>query len=159
MVDISFTIVMQWINFGILLFLLYHLLFKPLLGFLDKRSHTIAEHIAETEQNEARSLDLLKEYEAKLKEIRKEAEKLYDDAHIRGEKERGRIMEEALQSSKNIISAAKDDVIRETEKAKQELTQDVSSLVIDCAAKVLGREIDEKDHRKFIKEFIDSKGA
>ena len=43
MVDISLTMILQWLNFALLLFLLTKLLYRPLIGFLDKRRNEIQE--------------------------------------------------------------------------------------------------------------------
>ncbi|MBU1863126.1 MAG: F0F1 ATP synthase subunit B [Candidatus Omnitrophica bacterium] len=154
MVDISFTIIIQWINFGILLFLMHRFLFKPLLGFLDKRSQTIASHIEVVLDNKEKSLEVLQHYEEKLQGVRSEADSLFAEVRTRAEKERSRILKEAQQESKNIVQAAKDDITREAERAKRELTKSISSLVITCSEKVLEREINEDDHKKFIQHFL-----
>ena len=154
MVDISFTMVMQWINFVILLFILHRLLFKPLLRFLDKRSKTIAGHIDEALNNKEKSLEVLREYNEKLRGIRAEADKLFEEAWKRAEHEKMKLIETAQDESRAIVQAAKDDIVRETKKVRDQLKSDISSLVVSCASKVLEREVNEKDHKRFIKEFL-----
>ena len=154
MVDVSFTMIMQWFNFGILLFLLHRFLFKPLLAFLDKRSQEIEAEINEAENNKAKSAEVLSGYEQKLKDIQIEADKIIDAARKEAEKEKTRIIEAAQTESKNIILAAQEDIKSEVNKAKAELSAEVSSLVISCASKVLEREVNDHDHKKFIESFL-----
>ncbi len=156
MVQVDFTIVMQWINFLILVTLLYAFLYKPLLSFLDKRSKSISENIEEALNNKEKSLKTLGEYEEKIKGIESEADRIFGEAKRRAEKEKDRIMDSANTEAKNIIQGAREDIEREVEKARQQLKGDISSLVVSCSSKVLEREISEKDHKKFINDFLQS---
>jgi len=159
MVQVDFTIVMQWINFGILLFLLYQVLYRPILSFLDKRSKTIATHIEEALNNKEESIELKAVYENKISDIQTEADKIFQEARKTAEKEKARIIESAQTESKNIVHAAKEEINREATKAKKELKDCVCSMVVSCASKVLEREVAEGDHKKFIEEFVQQEGA
>ena len=145
---------MQWMNFGILLFILYHILFKPLLKFLDKRSQTIAGNIEEAIRCKEKSLEVLNEYNDKQKAIRSEADKVFQEARRRAEDEKAKIMESAHVESRSIVNSAKNEIERETKKAREQLKSDISSLVVDCASKVLEREVNEQDNKKIIQEFL-----
>ncbi len=154
MVDISFTMVMQWINFAILLFILQRVLFRPLMKFLDKRSKSIAGNIEEALDNKEKSLEVLDHYNTKLKGIRVEADKMFEDARKRAEKEKDKIIESAQNESRIIVEAAKSDIETESKKARNQLKSDISSLVVKCTSKILEREVGEEDHKRFIEEFL-----
>ena len=156
MVDISFTIIMQWINFGILLFILHHVLFKPLLKFLDKRSQSIAGSIEDALNNKEKSLEVLDVYNTQLKGIRTEADKMFEEARTRAENEKKKIIVQAQDESRALVKTAKDDIEREAKKVRDQLTSDISSLAVSCASKILEREVNEKDHKRIIKDFLQS---
>lgn len=156
MVDVGFTIIMQWVNFGILLFLLYAFGYKPLLAFLDRRSKKIADDIDEALANKEKSMEKLSEYEEKLKDIRHEADALFSEARRKGEDERKKIIESAEVEARNVIQSAREEIAREIDKARAHLKQDISAMVIQCTSKVLEREVNEQDHKKTIEEFLQS---
>ena len=58
--------------------------------------------------------------------------------------------------SKEEKETAKDDIEREAKKARDQLTSDISSLAVSCASKILEREVNEKDHKRIIKDFLQS---
>ena len=155
MVDISFTLIMQWINFAILLGLLYVFLYKPLLTFLDKRAKGISSNIEEALNNKEKSLATLEEYQQKIKDIQTEADKMVSDACKGAEKEKNLILESAREESRRVIQSASEEIANEAEKAKHELKKAVSEMVLGCAEKVLEREIKETDHKKFISDFME----
>ena len=154
MVDLSFTIIMQWINFGLLLFLMYILLYKPLMSFLDKRARKISGNIDEALNNKEQSMKVLEEYKVKMKEIQKEADKIFDEARKKAENEKNKILDSAQDDSRQLIDNAKQEIGREAAKAREELKRDFSSLVISCSEKILGREINDEDHSRFMQEFL-----
>jgi len=154
MVDLSFTMIMQWINFGLLLFLLYILLYKPLMNFLDSRAKKIASNIDEALNKKEESLKVLQEYKNKVKDIKSEADKIFDEARKQAEVEKSKIVASAQVESRQIIDDAKSEIKREADKARNELKQEVSSLIVSCSEKILEREIKEADHKKFIKSFL-----
>jgi F-type H+-transporting ATPase subunit b len=156
MVDVSFTMIVQWINFGLLLFLLYILLYKPLMDFLDKRGKKIASNIEEALNNKEESLKMLEDYKSKMRDIQVEADKVFDAVRKKAEEEKHTIMESAHAESRQIIDSAKAEIKREAAKAQTELKAHVSSLIISCSEKVLEREINESDHKKFIEDFLNT---
>jgi len=154
MVDLSFTMVMQWINFGLLLFLLYILLYKPLMNFLDSRAKKVASDIDEALNKKEESLKVLEQYKEKVKNIQGEADKIFDEARKKAEVEKSKIIEAAQSESRQIINDAKAEIQREATHARNDLKQDISSLVVSCSEKVLEREIKMADHKNFIENFL-----
>ena len=60
------------------------------------------------------------------------------------------------KEAQNVLKSAKEEINREVERVKTDVKKDISGLVIDCASKVLEREINEQDHKKIIEEFLAS---
>ena len=104
---------MQWINFGLLLFLLYILLYKPLMGFLDARAKKIASDIDEAINNKEESLKVLDEYKSKIKDIQSEADHLFSEARKKAEEEKQKIIDAAQNESRTIIEQAKGEIQRD----------------------------------------------
>jgi F-type H+-transporting ATPase subunit b len=54
---------------------------------------------------------------------------------------------------------AEQDIAQERRKAVNEIKDEIGSMAMEIAGKVIGREINEKDHAKLIDEFINNVGA
>ena len=67
-----YTIIAQFINFGVLIFLLNKFLYKPVLKTMEKRREDIKNKIEETEKKLEESEKLKEEYFKKLQEVEKE---------------------------------------------------------------------------------------
>ena len=156
MVDAGPTIIMQWLNFGILLFLLYKFLYNPLLTFLDNRSQSIASEIEAASVQREEATQLLEQYNSKLSNIEVEADKIFNDIRKKALEEKQRIMTAAKLEAQRTIDSAKRDIELELSRAKEELKNQIASLVVTCSSKVLEREINANDHQRFIDDFINN---
>ena len=64
------------------------------------------------------------------------------------------IIGDAKDKAQAKLERAEEEIAQEKKKAMTELKDDVSALSVDIAEKLLGREIDEKDHAELIDKFI-----
>jgi F-type H+-transporting ATPase subunit b len=70
------------------------------------------------------------------------------------QKRAGELVEESKVSAKEegerIVSAARSEIDREVQKAKEGLRQQVADLAIDAAAQILKQEVDRNKHKQII---------
>ena len=118
MVDISFTMVFQWINFAILLFLLSKLLFRPITEFLDKRRQDIEDDIEEGKKTREEADSVLSSYQEKLEGADREAMEVKFEAHNEGLKEREKIIRRAEDDAMKILNRAQDEIRLEEKRAR-----------------------------------------
>jgi F-type H+-transporting ATPase subunit b len=57
-----------------------------------------------------------------------------------------------------VRSKAEKDIEREKQAAVNEIRDDIASIAISVAEKVIEKDIDEKDHEKLVEDFINSWG-
>ena len=152
------TMIFTWVNLIILVLLMKKLLFKPVLNMLEARDKEVSEMYenAETAQSSAEALE--KEYNEKLSMAKEEASKIMKDAKhdaaIRGEE----IVGEAKREASAIIEKAHKEIEREKEAAISEIKNDIASIAVDIAQKVIEKDLQESDHEKLVSEFIDNWG-
>ena len=117
-----------------------------LLGVIEERQKTIADGLAAADKG-ARSLD-----DAKLaandiiKQARDQANKIVDQAGKRSNEMIDEAKTAAASEGQRIVGEAKQEVQIESNRAREQLRQQVASLAVAGAAKLLGREIDAKAH-------------
>ncbi|MBU3643780.1 MAG: F0F1 ATP synthase subunit B [Candidatus Methylopumilus sp.] len=148
--DINFTLVAQAIAFLVLIVFTIKFVWPPLLTAIETRQKEIADGLAagergraELEQSSKRAADALAEAKQKAAEILALAEKRATE-----------IVEEAKANAKaegeRIITGAKAEIDQELNRAKEGLRQQVSTLAIAGAEKILRKEIDAKAHAEIL---------
>lgn len=154
MVNINTTMLWQVINFLVLLWLLKRYLYGPITEMLKKRAARIEGDLnaAAEERKEAEKLN--EEYEAQLKTARSKSQEIVEDAETRAKKKAREIIKEAEKKAENI----KKNKMAEIEQAKKEalaqLRNEVASISLLAASKLIQEKMDQEKHRQLIKNYI-----
>jgi F-type H+-transporting ATPase subunit b len=131
----------QIVNFVVLIFILNALLYKPLLGIIDKRNKLFDDSRAEVESLNQSVEQKMSEYEAKLSEAKAAAME-----------QKNMIIAEGAEKSKGIIAAVREEIpkmmeqfqgsmAKEINEAKRILRDQSQRISVEIAEKVLGRSI------------------
>ncbi len=147
-----YEIVMQMVNFLILLFLLNKFLIKPLSEFMDKRSKDIQDNIEAATRSKSDAENLLEEQKTVLKTARVEAKEIRDKAEHTAKIERERMMTETKKEAQNVLGQAKKEVDLAMGKAKKELMASVGELSVQLSETILKRKLDHGDKEKLVSE-------
>lgn len=142
------------INFLILLAILNKFMFKPLLKTMDARQAEIKQDLAEAaEANEAaqKSRD---EYLKQMERAQEDARKIIDDARQAGEKAKEDLLEQAQGEAVQMTEKAREMIRLEKEEALVQLRDEVSSLVVLAAGKLVEEALDEKVHGRLARKCI-----
>ena len=75
-------------------------------------------------------------------------------AQQRGEE----IVRQAKQEAGHLKEKAEAEIAQERKKARNEVKNEISGIAMEIASKVVEREINEKDHRDLVEEFIEKMG-
>ncbi len=159
MVDISFTMILQWINFAILLFLLTKLLYKPLMGYLDRRREEVESELKEADRTRKQAEVTLAEYEKKMAGAEQEGRQIKFQARNEGQEEREQIITQARADASRVMDKARQEIELQEKKARARLRRDTVDLSINIAEKLMEKELDREEQQKFIRQSIeDMKG-
>ncbi len=120
---------------------LSYLLFNPVKNMLKKREERIKDNIDSAAKDKADAAALKADYEAKLKEIQKEADQILADARKKALDNEARIVEEAKAEAARIIDRANRQVELERKKAADEMKQEMIQVASLMAAKVVGAQM------------------
>lgn len=158
LVSFNWNLLFQICNTLILFLLLKKFLFKPVKGMLDKRRNHIVSEIGEAENQRKAAEDLKLEYENKIKEIKLEAEAIMKDARERAEVRSNEIIQEARDKTEEMIAKAQAEIERQNKNAYNALKDDIASMAIMAAEKIIGEKMDDKLNDKLIAQFIEEAG-
>ncbi len=147
-----YEIIMQMVNFLILLYLLNRFLIKPLSEFIEKRSGDIKSDIETAKENKEESSKLLEEQKSVLNNARQEAKSIREKAEQISLKEKEQVLSDAKKESEQMLKQARKDIDLVVDKAKKDLVNEVGQLSITLAETVLKRTIDHKDKETLISD-------
>jgi len=155
--DLS-TVIWAIINFLVILAVLYKFAYNPVMKFLDNRSQEIADNIAAAERNRSESEALLKEYQEKIAQASKEAQEIIARANKFSEEERNRILAQTRDEAAAMLEKARLEIQRERDEALFALRQEVSTLAVMAAEKILSRNLNKEDNQRLVDDFLNEVG-
>ena len=150
----SSLIFWEVVSFGILLWVLYKFAFPPILKIMEERERKIRESLEQAERHRSEAERKLQEYEAKLNAAAREAEAVMAQAKERAQ----RLLEENEQrlaaDAERIKSETAREIEHERRRAVQEIRAQTTDLALLVAEKVVGRSLNERDHRRLADEAL-----
>lgn len=129
-------------------------LFNPVREFLKKRQDRIRNDIDTAEKEKAEAISLREEYEAKLKDINKEAEEILSAARKKAVENENKIVDEAKVEASHIIERAKVEAELEKKKAVDEVKTEMISIASVMAGKVVAASINTEIQNTLVDETL-----
>jgi F-type H+-transporting ATPase subunit b len=151
-IGLNYTLILQVLNFAVLLLLFYGLAWEPLLKFIDQRRRTVKERLESAAKNQEEAEELREERRRELGDLRAERAGIIEDARRLGEKERDEIIERARQEAERIMEQTHERAAEDVRRARMVLQGEIAELLVRAAQEVLGREIRPEDHDRLIQE-------
>lgn len=158
LVEISWTLPFQILNTLILFWALKRLLFKPVTEFMEKRQSSIAAAIKDAEHKNTQAEELKAQYASKINEVQNEAREIIKEATKRAEDRSNEIIKEAQTEAVKIKERAEADSLREQKKAINVLKDELATLAVMAAGKIVNKNLDQEGHTQLIQEFINEVG-
>lgn len=146
------------INVFILFTLMSYLLFNPVRDMLNKRRERIQNDIETAAQNKDDAIALKAEYEAKLKEIDKEAEMILSEARRKALKREEEIVNEAKEEANRILERAHSEVVLEQKRAVDDMKKEMIRIASIMAGKVVAQSMDMEIQDTLIEETLKEMG-
>lgn len=144
--DLDFQLLADAILTAIAIFALFlamsYFLFNPARAFLQKRQEGIKNQLDDAKENQEKAEALRQEYEAKLKNINKEAEEILSEARKRGLANENRIIAEAKAEAAAIIERARQEAVLEKQKMADDVKREIVSVAALMAGKVVAASVD-----------------
>lgn len=154
----SGDIIYQLLMFIILLALLRKFAWQPLMNIMKQREEHIANEIDQAEKHRQEAEKLLAEQRELMKQSRQEAQQLMENARKLAEEQKEQIIASARAEAERLKETAKKEIEREKEQAMAALREQVASLSVLIASKVIEKELTEQDQAKLISEYIQEVG-
>jgi F-type H+-transporting ATPase subunit b len=140
-IELDGTLVLQFVNFMILMVVLNALLFKPLRAALKARKETIEGSKAKVQDIDEQVQAQIARYDAQLQEARQQGGQERSALRKTGQEEEVRILGEANRSAAERLQTITAQIQDEANSARQALRGETEALAKEIAGKVLGRAV------------------
>ena len=158
LIDIQLVLT-QILGFVLFVWIMSRFAWKPMLAMLEARRAKIAGDFAEAEQRKADADQLKAKYDAELRNIDAISRTKLQEAVAEGQRVAAEITSQAQTEAQARLQRSEDEVLREREKAKELIKEQVISLSLRTAEKILRIKMDDPAQRKLAGEFIDEVSA
>ena len=142
-------------NLLILTWILKKFLWKPVTNMLERRKREVDCIYQEAEDAKRVAEQDRLEYRAKLDGADEEAAEIVRAATARADRLSESIIDDAKSKASDTLRRAEAEIELEKKRAMNELKDEISSISMQIAENVVGREMNEDDHRELIDSFID----
>jgi F-type H+-transporting ATPase subunit b len=140
-IKLDWTLLLQFVNFMILLGVLNALLYKPLRAALAARKATIDGNLARARAMDEQIQSQVAEYEARLQEARLRGNQERTALRQAAQAEEARLLGAASEKASKRLQELKEQVAGEADAARLGLRGETEALARQIAAKVLGRSV------------------
>lgn len=155
MVEINGTLLVQFINFFILVAILAKFAFKPLVGVMEARRKKIEGDLANAQATLDSAEATKKKYEAQLANARKEAQAIVEKAAQLAERNTQAQIKELKEQLVREKEEARNEIAREQAKAMEKMREDMITLSMAIAGKIVAKNMDSQVNVDLVKEAIE----
>jgi F-type H+-transporting ATPase subunit b len=148
----------QLINFGLLIFILSSLLYKPVMNMLNERTKRIEESLRDAQQVKEQLANATRDYEAEVNKGRQEAAAIVAQAQERARSQESEIINQARVEAERLREEARTQALQERDQLLRDAKNQVAELVTLTASQVLSAELKASGHDKLIEESLSALG-
>ena len=142
----------------VLFLLMSYFLFNPARKFLNDRKEKIKGELDTAKQDMEEAGRLKQEYEARLKEIDKEAEEILSEARKKALSNENQIVAQAKEEAARILERARAEAELEKQKVSDEVKREIVAVAALMAGKVVAASIDTTVQDQLIDETLKEMG-
>jgi F-type H+-transporting ATPase subunit b len=146
------------INFAIYAFIIVKFAFPLVRDFLKTRREQVVANIAQASAKKQAAELLVREYRSKLAGLGKEVQVLQAALREEGEREKSRLVSEALATAVKIKEDANFLADQEVKTARQKLREQMANAAEVTARQLIERNISADDQSRLVGDFVKSLG-
>lgn len=129
-------------------------LFKPVMEMIRSRQQEIDEMYADAEVAKANASAMETEYKNRLVTAQETGDNLVKEAMARGRNREEEIIRQANREADAIREKAARDIDREKKKALNDAKDEISSIALEIAGKVVGEAMDGDQQQRLVDKFL-----
>ena len=154
MISLDKSLIVQVVNFVILLLILHRLLYKPLLAKMEERTAAIKTSLEEAQAVRAEAARQQEQNAERLRTAYAEAAAIRAAALKEAADEQRKLVEQAGREAKQLVDNARAQTEADIRRAREELRREVSDIATSVAEKLMRRSLRDEDHRRIVDDAI-----
>ena len=158
MISLDKSLIVQVVNFVILLLILHRLLYKPLLAKMEERTAAIKTSLDEAQAARAEAARQQEQNAAQLRTAYAEAAAIRAAALKEAADEQRKLVDQATREAKQLVDTARAQTDADIRRAREELRREVSEIATSVAEKLIRRSLRDEDHRRSVDDAIARSG-
>jgi F-type H+-transporting ATPase subunit b len=152
--NINATLLGQTISFLVFVWFCKKFVWPAMMKPIAERQKKIADGLAAAEKGQQAEEPAKKEAEKLVADAKSQAAEIVSSAEKRGSAVEEDAKTKAKAESERIITSAQAEIDQETNRARESLRQQVSTLAVAGASKIINKEIDDKAHDGLLEDLI-----
>jgi F-type H+-transporting ATPase subunit b len=150
--NINATLLGQTIAFVIFVAICWKYVWPPIISIMEEREKRIADGLEAAKKADDSLEEAQLEFDQKMNKAKEAAAEILNKANARASQIVANASIKAEAEAEKILSAASKTIENDANKAKEELKQKMSELIIDTSEKILEEEIDPDKHQNLLKK-------
>jgi F-type H+-transporting ATPase subunit b len=146
----------QFVNFAIVLFVLWKFAYKPILKTLNDRTKKIEKGVKDAETASKKLGEMTEKEKEVLVKARKEAQEIIKKSEGEAKKNAENIILTAKEQNEKMIGDAKKMIEQEKGKMLGEVKSEIAGLVVAATEKIIHEKLDEKKDKELIERIVKS---
>jgi len=152
--QLLFDTVILAISVFVMFTFLSYLLFNPVRDMLKKREDRVKNDIETAQENREEALKLKQDYEARIRNIEKEAEGILAEARQKALRNEEKILDEAKEEAARMIARANAQIELDKKKAADDMKKEMISIASLMAEKVVKTSMTEEIQSQIMEDTL-----
>ena len=150
--NINATLLAQAVVMIVFVAICWRYIYPPILSVMQEREKRISDGLEATKKADDSLEEAKLAFDKELNQAKAEAADILDKANTRASQIISDASLKAEAEAEKIMVSASTSIENETNKAKEELRQQMSDIIIDTTQKILGDEISKEKHEDILKK-------
>jgi F-type H+-transporting ATPase subunit b len=150
--NINATLLGQTLAFVIFVAICWKYVWPPIIAIMEEREKRIADGLEAAKKADDSLAEAQLAFDQEMNKAKAEAAEILEKANSRASQIVSDATVKAEAEAEKILSSASKNIENDVNKAKEELRQKMSELIIDTSEKILGDEITPEKHQELLKK-------
>ena len=150
--NINATLLAQAVVMIVFVAICWRYIYPPILSVMQEREKKISDGLEAAKKADDSLEEAKLAFDKELNQAKAEAAEILEKANARASKIVSDASSKAESEAEKIMASAETTIKNETNKAKEELRQQMSDIIIDTTQKILGDEISKEKHQDILKK-------
>ena len=153
--NINATLLAQAVVMIVFVAICWRYIYPPILSVMQEREKKISDGLEAAKKADDSLEEAKLAFDKELNQAKAEAADILEKANTRASQIVSDASLKAGAEAEKIMASASTSIENETNKAKEELRQQMSDIIIDTTQKILGDEISKEKHEDILKKAVE----